>query len=269
MKITMSIFSRHTKFRELLSAYVDGQVSEREAVAMESHLASCAACQAELDSLRMTVSMLRALPRPSTARSFRLVAPPAPAPRMSPVWTWSLRAAAPAAAVLLLALVITDALGVGSPARADLRVSSSAEMTVAQEASQQDAAAPSGQEEIAASSLAEAIDAGEEAVGGEQEIARAMTLQGTPEAGSEDTEMTVAGGLAVDGTPEGEFVDGAITGKALVDDSEFAEPGVTAIEAGDDGGFPYLPLEIAAAALLIVLVAALAYRSGPRRWRPR
>ncbi|MDA8131107.1 MAG: zf-HC2 domain-containing protein [Elusimicrobia bacterium] len=46
-----------------LSAYMDGELPEREREAAESHLASCAACSEELASLRAASAAVSALPR--------------------------------------------------------------------------------------------------------------------------------------------------------------------------------------------------------------
>jgi anti-sigma factor RsiW len=53
-----------------LSAYVDGEVSHRERRRIESHLASCEACRAELRALRWTVDLLRQTPPVKAPRLF-------------------------------------------------------------------------------------------------------------------------------------------------------------------------------------------------------
>lgn len=55
-----------------LSAYLDGAVDDRVRAAVEEHLATCAACSAELTDLRATVRLLRSLPVPAPRRSFQL-----------------------------------------------------------------------------------------------------------------------------------------------------------------------------------------------------
>lgn len=57
---------------ELLSAYLDNQVSPAERARLESHLRDCAACRAELASLRQTVAVMRALPRVPVPHAFTL-----------------------------------------------------------------------------------------------------------------------------------------------------------------------------------------------------
>lgn len=49
--------------RDNLSAYLDGELARPEAAAVESHLAGCESCRAELASLRSLTETLHALPR--------------------------------------------------------------------------------------------------------------------------------------------------------------------------------------------------------------
>lgn len=58
--------------RELLSAYLDGELSASERQALAQHLASCDTCGEELDALRQVRTLLRALPSPALPRSFTL-----------------------------------------------------------------------------------------------------------------------------------------------------------------------------------------------------
>ena len=101
---------RHGRLRELLSAYVDGQVSASEASRVQKHLAACAECRRELEALRATVSLLRSLPQVQTSRSFALAEAPEPADRRWPV-AWGARAAMSVAGLVLAALLVGDAVG--------------------------------------------------------------------------------------------------------------------------------------------------------------
>ena len=102
---------RHRRVRGLLSAYIDGEVTESAARRVEGHLGLCDECRRELDTLRSTVDLLGRLPELAVRRSFAL--PEAPAPVAPPLRFESFaRLAAPVAAVLLVALVVGDALGV-------------------------------------------------------------------------------------------------------------------------------------------------------------
>ena len=101
---------RHGRLRELLSAYVDGQVSASEASRVQEHLAACAECRRELEALRATVSLLRSLPQVQPSRSFALAEAPEPADRLWPV-AWGARAAMSVAGLVLAALLLGDAVG--------------------------------------------------------------------------------------------------------------------------------------------------------------
>jgi anti-sigma factor RsiW len=46
----------------LLSAHLDGEVRSAERAALETHLAGCPSCAAELDQLRVVRSLVRSLP---------------------------------------------------------------------------------------------------------------------------------------------------------------------------------------------------------------
>jgi uncharacterized membrane protein YgcG len=57
---------------ELLSAYLDGEVTAQERARVASHLATCASCRESLQSLRDTVTLVKALPRMPVPRAFTL-----------------------------------------------------------------------------------------------------------------------------------------------------------------------------------------------------
>ncbi|MBI3966924.1 MAG: zf-HC2 domain-containing protein [Chloroflexi bacterium] len=85
---------------ERLSEYLDGGLPAEERVAIDRHLATCADCRAELESLRATVVALRALPTLRAPRSFVLSAAVVPAPRPPLRLTWVPAASAGLAMVL-------------------------------------------------------------------------------------------------------------------------------------------------------------------------
>lgn len=58
--------------RERLSAYLDGEMSEGERVALEQHVPTCEQCQRTLDDLREVRALLRAMPMPAPPRSFAI-----------------------------------------------------------------------------------------------------------------------------------------------------------------------------------------------------
>ena len=64
--------NKHSRSRERLSPYIDGQLSPRERTALEAHLAGCDACRRELDELRATTSAVGGLADVEPPRSFAL-----------------------------------------------------------------------------------------------------------------------------------------------------------------------------------------------------
>lgn len=99
--------SEHERVEELLSAYIDGELSIEEATLVEKHLRECSACTQDLETLRQTVNLVRQLPAVSPPRSFtisRLVVPERP-------WAWGyvyLKGATALAALLLIVLLAGD-----------------------------------------------------------------------------------------------------------------------------------------------------------------
>lgn len=61
------------KFREIMSPYIDGRITQDEKQALESHLASCHECRQELEALRTTVKLLHRLPQEEVPRFFNVV----------------------------------------------------------------------------------------------------------------------------------------------------------------------------------------------------
>jgi anti-sigma factor RsiW len=100
------------KFRdiELLSAYLDGQLSPSDAARLEARLSSDASLKATLEDLRETRGLLRRLPQRRAPRSFRLTPKMAgvrpPEPRAYPIF----RLATAVATFLFLASVAVNAL---------------------------------------------------------------------------------------------------------------------------------------------------------------
>lgn len=98
---------------ELLSAYLDGQVSADERAAVEAAMAADPDVRARLADFRATVALLRALPQPAPRRTFILTPEQAAAIRPARVpWLTRLFPAVAAvgavAAVLCLALIAGD-----------------------------------------------------------------------------------------------------------------------------------------------------------------
>lgn len=107
-------FSRHRRFLDRLSAYIDGRLSPGQSEALEAHLAACPPCRRHLEELQATVLALRDLPQEEVPRSFALrpgqvVQPslPSPAPR-APTIAVGMPLAGAALAFALAVLLVVD-----------------------------------------------------------------------------------------------------------------------------------------------------------------
>jgi anti-sigma factor RsiW len=62
----------HNQIADLLSAYIDNEVTRAERALVETHVATCAECAGDLVTLRQTVRLLGALPPMAVPRPFTL-----------------------------------------------------------------------------------------------------------------------------------------------------------------------------------------------------
>lgn len=114
--------SEHQRVAEMLSAYLDGELSPKKQALVEKHLAQCADCAQNLRTLRQTVALLGQLPPVAVPRSF--VIRPAPAARRPSLFQTRqayvyLRAATALATILFAVVLAGDAFLTGlAPARA-------------------------------------------------------------------------------------------------------------------------------------------------------
>jgi len=102
----------HRRFRESLSAYIDGELEAAAAERLEAHLAACEGCRLELQQLRATAAALRDLPEAEAPRSFTLSPERAAARRpltgaTAPL-ALGMRLAAAGVAVALAAVFVVD-----------------------------------------------------------------------------------------------------------------------------------------------------------------
>jgi len=65
---------------EQLSAFFDRQLSSEEQAVFDAHMATCQQCQRKLADLRLTVTLLRAMPEEAVPRSFTLSGTLSPVP---------------------------------------------------------------------------------------------------------------------------------------------------------------------------------------------
>jgi anti-sigma factor RsiW len=65
-------FSRHRRFQERLSAYMDGELAQRDVRSVQTHLESCESCRREMAGLRVASAAMREMPDVDVPRSFAL-----------------------------------------------------------------------------------------------------------------------------------------------------------------------------------------------------
>lgn len=105
---------------DLLSALLDDEVTAAERAVATAHLAACAACRAELESLRWTVGLLAQLPPVPLPRTFYLseadIAPPTRARRL-PGWLQPVLTFGTALSALAFTLLLVGSFALGGAAR--------------------------------------------------------------------------------------------------------------------------------------------------------
>lgn len=195
---------------EWLSAYLDDEVSESERALAERHLATCAACQQELASLRHTAALFRRLPPAPLPRTFyvteAMVAPEPPPVRGWQRWLPRFAPLGAVMAALLLLLVVVrpfpaatpeaaPAIAVGSGAAEESGIASdtaeeappAAEMSATQAEGEIAAEAPLG----GGAERSVSDTAAPEAEGATVQEAETLSLEATPPAPEAMTEMSV------------------------------------------------------------------------------
>ena len=150
---------------ELLSAFVDDQLTPDEKALVQQHLASCSACQARLEELRSVIALIRELPELELPRDFalgpRLLVDPPNVIRLRRVYSVARTAAASLAAVFVLLSVgalyvdtrpgsatvteLAQPKAASAPAAADSQAATPAVRSAAPAAANQSAPAPASQ----------------------------------------------------------------------------------------------------------------------------
>jgi anti-sigma factor RsiW len=112
--------TEHQRIEEQLSAYLDGELSAQERQAVQRHLATCADCRWNLETLKRTVQWTRELPSVPIPRVFTIPVPAQPVRARQRSWSVPLLQGATALVALLLvfAFVGDFALTGLMPARA-------------------------------------------------------------------------------------------------------------------------------------------------------
>lgn len=276
----------HRRYQDLLSEYVDNRLDADAQARFEEHLAACAECSQELESLRATVGLLQSVPQVEVPRSFRLttdmVQPERPAPR--PILMRSLQLSTAIAVMLVVSLVATDLSGgfddgVQVPTAA-IQEESLKDTSLAIE-SQEEAlpqefeaglAATEGETLEMAAEAPAAESAEPEIAGAEEEEAPSMEM-------AVEEDFVEAESLEVESLMEEEALETDVSTDAepLIESLDQAEgqeerqvsqpaelPGEA--QAGEEGGSGVVrKIEIAAAALAGVLAIATLYLTLQRR----
>ncbi len=103
---------KHKRIKDNLSAYLDGRLSAKQAAKVEAHLASCAQCAWEKQTLEQTRRLARMTPRVAVPRSFVLspaqVEQPARRGAFAPAPLMALRTATAAVGILLAVVLAGD-----------------------------------------------------------------------------------------------------------------------------------------------------------------
>lgn len=102
--------SKHKRVAEMLSAYLDGEVTPVQRAQVEAHLAECRECAHNLRTLRQTVNLLGELPAVKAPRSFVIrEAQVAPRRRVTGRWQRSYPLLQGATVAVLILLVVVFA----------------------------------------------------------------------------------------------------------------------------------------------------------------
>lgn len=96
---------------ELISAYLDGELTDREMTSLTDHLASCGRCSAELEDMQRVRTAIRSLPVLELPRGIVPEADPVVVPLRRNKGLWAGVAAAVVAAVIAVAALVTPPPG--------------------------------------------------------------------------------------------------------------------------------------------------------------
>jgi hypothetical protein len=109
----MAQLTDHIRAEELFSAYIDQRVTADEQAFVDRHVATCAACRAQLQATRSMVAVLKAMPAVKAPRSFVLPKSMAVQPKSS-IFSWypAMRLATVLAAIAFVLVFTSDLLTV-------------------------------------------------------------------------------------------------------------------------------------------------------------
>jgi len=100
--------AEHRRIMEMLSVYLDGELPSRDRARVEEHLAECADCTWEMETLRQTVDLVGQLPKVPVPRAFTIHETPRPGRigLFQARWAYTYLKGATALAAALLVLVL-------------------------------------------------------------------------------------------------------------------------------------------------------------------
>jgi hypothetical protein len=182
----------HDWARERMSAFLDGRLPRTETSGLEAHLSSCAVCRDELQALRATRQLVRAMPMARLPRTFTLQA--APGRTVLPRSFFYLRTATAMAAASFVALLAASVLlpTVGP---------SSASAPAVQQAKQAPTAAPASSQPSLRTAPAVPQTESATAAGGAGSAAPGAAVAATPQAPSAPAPRAPASVPSPAGTP--------------------------------------------------------------------
>ena len=260
MKRLLSIFAgKHQPDRDALSAYLDGELPQERASAVEAHVAACDACTSMLEGMREVRTMLRALPEADAPRSFRLrqadveasprrgvPAPPTPLMRLMPALS--------AAAVIVFAVAVSFDFASGTSRDANTMFEAAAQRTQGLEYSANDEAAPNAEDGAGAASPV---------------LPAPGAVEGSDSGGEDDTEDPAAPdapAFAERGSaPDADAASPAAGNVAPAATAEAIESSTAASDDGNNLTLRIVQIASAAVAIAAAGVALRMWRRGSER----
>ncbi len=185
---------------DAISAYVDG-AADGQAQKAAQHLARCAPCQSDLESLQATRLLLRSLPTVPVPRSFALHRSPVAVPRPSLNPLFTLRAVAVAAMAALVIVVVADTSGLlgiqGQPIPVQLGIEEPGPAILSDSVNRPEAAVPLPPLNGVASISPAVAGPDAQSVGGVSTVPPAGTVQPPGRLSLWPLELVLLGGLLI------------------------------------------------------------------------
>ena len=274
--IRLTGIGKHRRLQDLLSSYVDSQVSPSESRRVENHLSACEECRRELGTLQATAHLLRELPDLEPSRSFALESVAAPTQAVRG-YLWAPRLATYLVAALVVVLLLGDFSGIFIQSDKAVTEITEIESVAATEATpvppqitEMAAAAPEPEKRTADQIVVEVEK--EVEVAAPAPTAAPVTVAAAAVEPTEQPKKEVA--VEIEKTVEvqqAERVEALSRQEPLPSPEPAVPPGTTPTVPKDTEGvrLPLWQLELATGVVLVVLILATVWwtRRG-RRWSP-